>query len=248
MSRPGWLVEAAEATGYPVVLVDNWQGRGYSDGFDPAVVVMHHTAGPTGGGDMPSLGTVTYGRSDLPGPLCNYGLGRSGTIYVVADGKSNNAGSGSWGGFDSNYDTIGIEAENDGSQPWPAAQVDAYDRLAAECIRRLERDSGDVCSHAEWAEPPGRKYDPHGFDMADHRAAVAELIEGEIVTPEDIDKIAAAVVKQLNVDGVKLARSSFNEQTLYSSTLGLVGKSPALGSAGRQIADTAGIAEEAAEP
>jgi hypothetical protein len=242
--RVDWLIDAAEATGYPVVVVDGWNGRGYSDGFDPVVVVMHHTAGPTEGGDMPSLGVVTNGRSDLPGPLCNYGLGRSGTIYVVADGKSNNAGTGDWAGYDSNYDTIGIEAENDGSQPWPAAQLAAYDRLAAECIRRLDPDPELVCSHEEWATPPGRKYDPHGFDMGTHRATVGDHLEGDIVTPADIEAIADEVMKRINSDGVKLMRSDYNTQTLYNATLGLTGKSPGKGSAGRQIADTAAVAEE----
>ena len=195
MTRVTWLVDAANATGYPVILVEGWQGRGYSDGYDPQVVVEHHTAGPTDGGDMPSLNVVTYGRSDLPGPLCNYGLGRSGTIYVVADGKSNNAGTGDWAGHDSNYDTIGIEAENDGSQPWPAAQMDSYDRLAAECIRRLGGDAALVCSHAEWATPAGRKYDPHGFNMDTRRAAVTAIVEGDDmpITEGEMKEIARLV-------------------------------------------------------
>ena len=199
MGRVAWLKDAAVATGYPVVLVDGWQGRGYSDGYAPVVVVEHHTAGPTDGGDMPSLGVVVNGRSDLPGPLCNYGLGRSGTVYVVADGKSNNAGTGGWRGFDSNYDTIGIEAENNGSQPWPAAQLDAYDRLAAECIKRLSGDAGLVCSHEEWATPAGRKTDPHGFNMGTRRAAVAAILEDDMpLTDADFNTIRKIVAQELD--------------------------------------------------
>ena len=64
---------------------------------------------------MPSLDTLIQGRSDLPGPLAQLGLGRDGTYYVIAAGKCNHAGAGSWKGVTSgNTDFIGIEAENTG--------------------------------------------------------------------------------------------------------------------------------------
>lgn len=189
-----WLVEAALATGYPVVVVDGWETRGYSTDYDPHVVVTHHTAGPTDGGDMPSLGIIVNGRVDVPGPLSNYGVGRSGTIYVVASGKSNNAGEGQWtvGGvtYDSNYDTVGIEPENNGSQPWPAAQIDSIQRLEAQILYRLGHPAAYLCGHKEWALPPGRKVDPHTIVMSARRAAVAILIE-EIDMPT-AEEIAAA--------------------------------------------------------
>lgn len=175
--RLSWLVEAAAETGYPVVIVDGWENRGNSSSYEPTTVVAHHTAGPSGNGDMPSLGIIVNGRSDLPGPLANYGLGRSGTIYVVASGKANNAGDGSWSGCNSNYCTVGIEAENDGYQPWPEAQLDSYARLSAAILERLGRGVDRLCGHKEWA--PGRKVDPHDLNMDRARTAVARLLEGD---------------------------------------------------------------------
>src|SRR5580700_4344959 len=50
-----------------------------------------------------------------PGPLAQLGLGRDGTFYVVAAGRCNQAGQGSWQGVTTgNSSFIGIEAENTG--------------------------------------------------------------------------------------------------------------------------------------
>ena len=48
----------------------NWKGYGHGTPGPVEGVACHHTAGPPTG-DTPSLNTVIYGRSDLPGPLCN---------------------------------------------------------------------------------------------------------------------------------------------------------------------------------
>ena len=109
MTRILWLADAARATGYPVVETAGWRTRG-SDRFDPRGVVWHHTAGRSTG-DMPSLDLLIRGRADLPGPLAHFGLGRSGTIYVVASGKANHAGYGGWNGYSGNASVLGIEAE-----------------------------------------------------------------------------------------------------------------------------------------
>jgi hypothetical protein len=187
--RLGWLVEAAAETGYPVVVVDGWEDRGLSSDYNPSTVVAHHTAGPSGSGDMPSLGIIVNGRSDLPGPLANYGLGRSGTVYVVASGKANNAGEGSWKGCSSNYCTVGIEAENDGSQPWPDVQLDSYVRLSVAILERLGVDETRLCGHKEWS--PGRKVDPHHLDMNRARSIVSDILSGDMpLTDEEIERIA----------------------------------------------------------
>ncbi|MEI7995202.1 MAG: N-acetylmuramoyl-L-alanine amidase [Methylococcaceae bacterium] len=92
--------------------------------------MCHHTAGPKNG-NMPSLRTVTEGRSDLSGPLAQLCLGRDGTYYVVSAGRCNHAGAGEWQGITSgNTNFIGIEAENTGTSddPWPEVQMDAYRR------------------------------------------------------------------------------------------------------------------------
>lgn len=173
MPRQLWIADAARESGLPVTLVDGWAARGGVD-FRPEVVVAHHTANP-GRGDYPSLSLVRDGREGLPGPLSQLGLGRSGTVYVIAAGRANHAGPGSWRGVSGNTKAIGIEAESAGTRDdWTAAQRDAYPRLVAALLRRMGRDAGWLCGHKEWA--PSRKIDPAYWNMDQFRTEVAALL------------------------------------------------------------------------
>jgi hypothetical protein len=200
VSRQLWLADAARRWGLVVVEVDGWQSRGSAD-FAPAGTVAHHTAGPGAGGDIPSLPTLINGRPDLAGPLCNYGLGRSGTVYVVAAGRANHAGAGGWAGLSGNSSVVGIEAENDGFQPWPLVQEHAYGLLCAAVCEALGAPAGNVCRHHEWrAEKP----DPHGVDGDTGRATVARLLAegpnhgGDMpLNAHDLDLIAEVVRAQV---------------------------------------------------
>ena len=151
-------------------------------------VICHHTGGPLSG-NMPSLGVVTNGRPDLPGPLAQLCLGRDGTMYVVAAGRCNHAGTGNWQGFTrGNTNFIGIEAENTGftrgpkADPWPAVQMDAYRRGVAAILKKIRANAIMVCGHKEYALPPGRKIDPT-FDMNDFRLQVAAIMAGTAPLP-----------------------------------------------------------------
>ena len=156
------LARVARRTGYPVVEVKGWKTRGYGQMGKPESVMAHHTAGPARG-NMPSLNVVTYGHSGLPGPLCNFGLGRDGTIYVVAAGRANHAGRVGktiW----TNTRSIGIEAENTGvGEPWSRDQLDSYVKLCSELVKefgwKVTKDR--VVGHKEAAVPRGRKIDPN---------------------------------------------------------------------------------------
>lgn len=156
------LARVAKKTGYPVVEVKGWKKRGYGQMVKAESVMCHHTAGPASG-NYPSLNVVTNGRPGIAGPLCNYGIGRDGTIYVVAAGRANHAGKVAktmW----TNTRSIGIEAENTGTgETWSTAQLDAYVRLCAELCKEFKwpvtRDR--VVGHKEAAVPRGRKIDPN---------------------------------------------------------------------------------------
>lgn len=186
MSRALWLPEKLRAFGVTVREHPGWQTRG-GEPFTPKVVIAHHTANPNKA-DAPSLKLVVNGRSDLPGPLCQVLLSRSGIAYVVASGKANHAGAGSWKGISGNTAALGIEAENDGvGEPWSAAQLAAYDRTCAAMLDGIGRSADFLCGHKEWA--PTRKVDPRGIDMGPMRARVAALLKGGVpVQPEEEDE------------------------------------------------------------
>jgi len=92
-----WLLQVLQDAALKVAPVDGWEDRGNGDVRTTVGVICHHTAGPRNG-NMPSLRTLLNGRSDLPGPLAQLGLGRDGTFYVIAAGRCNHAGQGSWQG------------------------------------------------------------------------------------------------------------------------------------------------------
>ena len=166
------LADAARKSGLPVVEVDGWRTRGHGGLVSVRTIVVHHTAtAATAPGDYPSLGIVRDGRPDLDGPLAQLGLGRDGTVYVIAAGVAYHAGT-VFESMQDNWHAIGIEAEHDGVSPWPLEQVDAYARLCAALCDRYGLGPDRVLGHKEVAAPAGRKTDPN-FDMAAFRGRVS---------------------------------------------------------------------------
>lgn len=183
-----WIVDAANAavrgTGYQVVVVDGYQARGHG-GFNALEgVVGHHTGtADSAPGDYPTLRIVRDGRSDLAGPLCNYGLGRSGTIYVVAAGVAWHAGASAYAGMvDLNSLFLGIEAESAGAGRWTPQQLDVYPRLVGSALNYIRRSANRYASHRTVATPAGRKDDPRGIEDVWMQQRVAAFLSGSPVT------------------------------------------------------------------
>jgi hypothetical protein len=112
--------------------------------------------------------------------LAQLGLGRDGTVYVIANGVAWHAGvtinDAIWG----NSRSIGIEAENTGSQPWPEVQVAAYAKLIAVLCKHYGLGVDRVKGHKEICKPAGRKIDPAGLpgDMNGLRGRVQAYMSG----------------------------------------------------------------------
>jgi peptidoglycan hydrolase-like protein with peptidoglycan-binding domain len=185
-----WLPDVLLKAGLKVAEVPGWRDRGNGDVGQILGVMCHHTAGQRDG-NMPTLRTLIEGRPDLQGPLAQLGLGRDGTYYVVAAGKCNHAGAGSWKGITTgNTSFVAIEAENTGlanDTPWPTVQMDAYRRGVAAVLMQIKR-SADFCTgHKEYALPAGRKTDPD-FDMDTFRKGVSAILDGTAPAPVLIPK------------------------------------------------------------
>jgi hypothetical protein len=190
-----WLPEVLEDAELKVAEQPGWRTRGHDDVGTIKGVMCHHTAGPRTG-IMPSLEIVTNGRPDLPGPLAQLCLGRDGTYFVVAAGRAYHAGPGNWRGITTgNSSFIGIEAENTGqtsgpdADPWPAAQVDAYQRGVAAILNKIGASVDMCCGHKEYA--PGRKIDPT-LDMAQFRQGVSAIMSGTARPPTLIAAVDSA--------------------------------------------------------
>ena len=182
------LPPALIARGLTVELAPGWETRG-SASFNPKAAVCHWTAGPTTG-DRRSLLVCINGRRDLPGPLCNVFLTRSGVAVVVAAGRPNHAGQGGWRGVTGNSGAFGTEAENSGSGDWTDAQRWAFPRINAAYCDLGGFGAEMVCGHHEWALPQGRKIDIRDWPMPAMRDQVAAVLGGRTPPREDQNYMA----------------------------------------------------------
>lgn len=184
------LPDALRRYGVEPVLVAGWATRGNEYPARPQGGLRHWTAGATTG-RTPSLGVVTSGRSDLPGPLCavlqsREAPGTRDKAYVIASGKSNHAGAGNWHGLDSNYELLGLEIEWSGpNEPFSAARQDVSERIMAAFLDVCHAtDNRLVAEHREYALPAGRKPDTN-LDGNVMRQRMVILRSTPPPTPED---------------------------------------------------------------
>ena len=200
------VVEALKDHGLTVGYVPGWQTRG-SSSFDPKGHVVHHDAGSPW---TTPPGLLIAGRSDLPGPLCNFALGRDGKVWMVAAGRANHAGSGSWRGLVGNSSVWGTEANNRGTgEMWPDVQIDAYARLCAATCDYSGFSAEMVCRHAEWTsrkiDPAGPWEDGHDWsrDASHFRALVAQ--GGTDMPLNDADLFSIGVIVKRSLDDADVA-------------------------------------------
>lgn len=189
------LADVVRRSGLKVVEVSGWKTRGHGQMTSVEAIICHHTAGPETG-NYPSLGVVRDGRPGLDGPLSQLGLGRDGTVYVIAAGVSYHAGA-TFYTWQNNWHAIGIEAEATGTDPWPKVQYDAYVRLCRALVNGYGVPVSRVLGHKEVAKPAGRKPDPN-FDMAAFRAAVsrASTTTTEGLSVSDISELIEEMKRQ----------------------------------------------------
>lgn len=201
MGRDLGLANRCRAIGVRnVVEIAGWQTRG-SDNFSPRGAVDHNTVGPgPEHGNMPSLGVLINGRADLPGPLCNIGMGRDGTAYIIASGRANHAGPGGWGGLSGNSSVYGLERENMGTDAEPITPE--QNREAALILAAMIQgcptvDPALVCEHHEWTR---RKVDAWRVIGSTQRGLVAaSLVPGPSPTPPGVPMAFESVAQ--NADG-----------------------------------------------
>lgn len=182
------FLAALRAEGVEVVEVGNWEthNRNHRGPWGPVNGVMiHHTVTE---GTQSTTRIVRDGYSGLPGPLCHGMIAKDGKVYLVGYGRANHAGLGdddvlrdviaerelsadNEATVDGNRHFYGFECENlgNGKDPWPAAQLEAIERVAAAICRVHGWNHRSVIGHLEWQ--PG-KVDPRGFTMDSMRARV----------------------------------------------------------------------------
>lgn len=223
------LADTLRAAGLDVVEVSGWQNRNHGAMTSVECVVVHHTAtSNSSSGDYPSLAIVRDGRSDLAGPLAQLGVGRSGKVYVIANGVAYHAGATLYT-YQNNQHSIGIEVESAGDgTPWPSAQVNAVVRTCAALCKRYDLTSLRVQGHKEVCSPVGRKVDPIGIpgDMSALRNSVKEYTEDDMFEASDREtlfalayRIEALLNNRANVRSDALPESIRNEKVPFTDVI-----------------------------
>ncbi|MER7700645.1 MULTISPECIES: peptidoglycan-binding protein [unclassified Streptomyces] len=191
------LLAALRAEGVTVVEYPGWRthNRDHKGAWGPVNgVLVHHTVST---GTTASVELCHRGYAALPGPLCHGVIDKSGTVHLVGHGRANHAGGGdpavlrrviaedygdrppaprehdgSAGSVDGNARFYGFECVNlgDGKDPWPAAQLDAVERVSAAVCRAHGWTARSVIGHLEWSD---WKVDPRGFTMPSMRDRIA---------------------------------------------------------------------------
>ncbi|MCX7491460.1 N-acetylmuramoyl-L-alanine amidase [Corynebacterium sp. P6129] len=176
--NPGWrgdptfLPEVLRAFGVTVKEFEAWKDRGHGDFGRIHGVVAHHT----GSNNTPASYIAKHPSLGL---CAQIHLDRAGVATLVGAGVAWHAGIGSWSGWPPNANavSIGIEAQSDGTSPWPDAELDAYYRICAAICWYLGLPVGRVIGHKEWAGTEQGKWDPGGIDMDDFRRHVQHYID-----------------------------------------------------------------------
>jgi len=188
-----WQVQFVEVTGWET-RNRGTRGNGFSDirGF-----VIHHTGDDAV--DSADLKVIIDGRSDLPGPLAQFGMDDLGVVHLVGSGRANHAGGGdpvvlaavthenygdyppvprfhegSVGATDGNGYFYGVETFYSGKRVPTAAAYASLVRLAAAICDFHGWSAKSVIGHKEWSS---WKVDPGSVDMKVFRADVAAALK-----------------------------------------------------------------------
>jgi hypothetical protein len=173
----------------------NW---GPMNGF-----IWHHTGADVSAANAPDYagGTLYNGLTDLPGPLCHFGLAPDGVVYLVGWGRANHAGGGdpvvlnhvinedytgnlkptkgNSNGVDGNAHFYGVEIMYSGSHEMTDAQYKTALKLSAAILDFHKWTEKSVIGHGEWSSD---KWDP-GY------------ASGKIMNMSNVRKDIAATVK-----------------------------------------------------
>lgn len=132
-----------------------------SPNFDarrPNLIVIHHTSDDEA---AVALRTLTSPARKVSS---HYLIGRDGTVFQLVDESARawHAGKSRWGGItDVNSVSLGIELDNNGSEPFADAQIDALLGLLADIRQRYPIPAANIIGHADVA--PTRKDDPSAW-------------------------------------------------------------------------------------
>jgi len=137
-----------------------WSPSKNHDARQATIIVLHHTQMASFEEALATLKSA----NDQGRVSAHYLVAEDGRIVQLVDERARawHAGIGRWGALtDLNDASIGIELDNDGTEPFAEAQVAALIRLLDDLCTRLTIPRTAVIAHADLA--PTRKADPSAY-------------------------------------------------------------------------------------
>lgn len=223
---PLFLADLLRFVGVEVVEHPGWKVRGHGDFGRIQGVIAHHTGSNT---------TPAHFIANHPqlGLCSQIHLARDGVATICGAGIAWHAGRGSapgWPTDNANSVSIGIEAQSDGTSPWPEVQLKSYYRICAAILWYLGKDSAspaNLLGHKEYSGRTQGKWDPGGIDMDSFRSAVSKEMR-RLQTGKPEEKVGLAPDERQSIDDIR-------EQLTGARTPGLYIGWPQLG--GRTLVD-----------
>ncbi|MEB2783711.1 N-acetylmuramoyl-L-alanine amidase [Algoriphagus persicinus] len=139
-------------------ITDEWVGTTNFSIRKPNYVIIHHTAQDS---LAQTITTFTLSRTQVSS---HYVVGRDGEIVQMLNDylRSWHAGRGRWGSdTDLNSASIGIELDNNGSEPFSTAQIESLLVLLKRLKWKYGIPTGNFLGHSDIA--PSRKVDPSTY-------------------------------------------------------------------------------------
>lgn len=137
---------------------DKWVGTTNMSMRKPNFVIIHHTAQDS---CSQTLRTFTLPRTAVS---AHYVICRDGSVFHMLNDllRAHHAGIGKWGNIsDMNSSSIGIEIDNNGSEPFKEAQTNSLLQLLERLKKAYNIPQSNFIGHMDWA--PGRKVDPSRY-------------------------------------------------------------------------------------
>ena len=202
---------------------DTWVGTTNFTMRRPNFVIIHHTA--QNSCDQ-TLRTFTLPRTQVSS---HYVVCRDGNVFHMLNDllRAHHAGVGRWGNItDMNSSSIGIEIDNNGSEPFSEAQMNSLLQLLDRLKKAFNIPTANFIGHADWA--PGRKVDPSRYFSW---KTLAEKGFGywydttNVQLPEKFDHLQALRIIGYNIKDTGIAIQSYKIHFIPQDTTRIIGDS-----------------------
>lgn len=198
----------------------DWVGTTNFSMRRPNFVVIHHTAQNS---CEQTLKTFTLARTQVSS---HYVVCRDGTVHHMLNDllRAHHAGISRWGNAtDLNSSSIGIEIDNNGSEPFSEAQMNSLLQLLERLKKAYSIPQTNFIGHADVA--PGRKVDPSRFFSW---KTLAEKGFGywydttNVNVPADFNPVQALRIVGYNISKPEIAIQSYKIHFVPQDTINII--------------------------